>query len=285
MAVVYKLYQPLWSWQYKFYRSTCLLKQIINTRKTIPLNAVISQNVDICNRIVNENILDTEWQSIRETFLQLERITPAIVDSTIMDVCLNKFHLDNAISYFKFLRENNYSLNVGIIGKYLRLYSLKRDSLTDTDKAEIVKTYNVLREKYPYLDSITAEHCIVSLCLTDQWERALELIEMMKLTTSPGITAYSALASAAFKNKRLDIAWKAMSAIALRNMIPQNIAYESYLTYCEQEGAETFSSRIEEMFKFWSEYNIVPQHNIIHMYATTATKYGWSTASTIMSKM
>ncbi|KMQ92668.1 mitochondrial ribonuclease p protein 3 [Lasius niger] len=100
-------------------------------------------------------------------------------------MCLKNFQVDKAIAYFKFLRENNYPLHVAVIGKYLRLYFLKRNSLSDIDKTEIVETYNSLREQHPYLDSNTAEHCIVSLCLTDQWEKAHEIIEMMKITTDP----------------------------------------------------------------------------------------------------
>ncbi|KAM0735153.1 Mitochondrial ribonuclease P catalytic subunit [Formica fusca] len=281
MGMFCKIYRPLWSWHCKFHRSAYfLLDYIPNSRKTIPLNVIIAENTDIYKKIKgNENI---EWASIREKFLQIQQITPAIVDSTIIDICLKNFQVDTAIAYFKYLRENNYPLNVAVIGKYLRLYFLKRKSLTDIDKTEIVETYNALRKQHPYLDSVTAEHCVVSLCLTDQWEKTYEIMEMMKITTSPGTSVYSALASAAFRNGKPDIAWKALLEITSRKLIPQNIVYTSHLQYCELEE-QIFNDRMEEMFKFWAEHSIRPYNRVISAYIDAATKYGWSAAPTTIS--
>lgn len=283
MAVFCKIYRPLWSWHRKIHRNAYfLLNQIPNSRKTVPLNIIIAENADI-NEKINGNLSNIEWSSIREKFLEIRQITPAIVDSTIIDMCLKNFQVDKAIAYFKFLRENNYPLHVAVIGKYLRLYFLKRNSLSDIDKTEIVETYNSLREQHPYLDSNTAEHCIVSLCLTDQWEKAHEIIEMMKITTDPGTSAYSALAGAAFRNGKSDIAWRTLLEITLRRLIPHDIVYTSHLQYCELEGSKVFNDRMEEMFKFWAENSMMPYNRIISAYVDTATKYGWSIVPTTIS--
>lgn len=269
MTLFCKLYQPLKSCSYRFYRSTHVLKHIFNAKKIIPL---ITKNADIYEKMIG-NLSTIEWKDIREKVLQRnEEITPATVDSIIMDMCLNDFHVDNAIAYFKFLRENNYSLNTAVIGKYLKLYVLKQESLTDADKIEIVNTYNALRQKHPYLDSITIEQCIQSLCLTDEWEKAHELIEMLKITTTPGTIIYSALASAAFRNGKPDVAWKNLSNIILRKLMPQNTVYTSHLQYCQLGNANVFNSRMEEMFNFLAKYNVVPRKQIISTYADTSSK-------------
>ncbi|XP_072754329.1 mitochondrial ribonuclease P catalytic subunit isoform X2 [Anoplolepis gracilipes] len=200
-----------------------------------------------------------------------------------MDICTQNFQIDTAIAYFKFLRENNFPLNVAVIGKYLRLYFLKRDSLTDTDKMEIVETYDALKKQHPYLDSITAQHCIVSLCLTNQWEKTYEIMEMLKITSNPGTSVYSALAGAAFKNGKSDIAWKTLLEMTLHRLIPQNIVYTSHLEYCELKGIKVFNDGMEQMFKFWGEHSIRPYTRIINAYINTATKYGWSVAPTTIS--
>lgn len=284
-----KLYQPLLSCHHKFHTNFLLkqcelTKRIPNTKKIIPLSIIV-ENTDIYNNIKNENVLNIKWQSIRERFLQIQQITAATVDSLIIDTCLVDFQVDKAIAYFKFLRENNYPLNVGVIGKYLGLYVLKRDLLTDTDKMEIINTYNALRKNHPYLDSVTAEHCIVSLCLTDQWEKTDELIKLMKITTTPSVKAYSAIADAAFRNGKSDVAQKALLNIVSRKLIPQNIVYKSHLEYCESEGkGEIFNSRMEEMFDFWTEHSMMPYNYVINAYADRATKYGWHTAPTNVNK-
>jgi len=279
-----KLSQPLLFWPYRFYKGRNSVLRFVNTRKVVPLNVIIANNADIYDNIMKKKLSDAEWQSIRERFLQIQEITPFIVDSTIIDMCLKNLQIDNAIAYFKFLRENNYFLNAAVIGKYLRLYVLKKN-LSDEEKIEILKTYNDLREKYQFLDSITAEHCILSLCLTDQWEKSFEILEMLKMTNTPGSTIYSVLAAAAFKNKKSDIAWKFLSELMSdKGLMPQNIAYTSYLLYCELEEKETFNENMAKMFDFWAEYSIMPSSKIINAYIDTAAKYGWFGKATTISK-
>jgi len=285
MTLFYKLYQPLRSCSCKFYKNTYVLsKKNYSAKKIIPLDVLITENADIYEKMTG-NLLTIDWKNIREKVLQKnQQITPAIVDSIIIDMCLKNFNVDNAIAYFKFLRENNYSLNMAVIGKYLRLYVLKHNSLTDADKIEIVKTYNALRQKYPYLDSFTAEECIISLCLTDEWEKTHEIIEMMKITSTPGTTVYCALAGAAFRNGKPDIAWKALSNVVLRKLIPRNFVYTSHLQYCQLQDAKVFNNRMEEMFNFWVKHNIIPYNQITSTYANTARKYGWSTKLVTISR-
>ncbi|KYQ52607.1 Mitochondrial ribonuclease P protein 3 [Trachymyrmex zeteki] len=275
MMLFYKLYQPLRSHFYKFNINTYILsKQSYSAKKVVYLKALITENVDIYEEM-KKNLPTIEWKNIREKILQKNtEITPYIVDSVIIDMCVKYFHVNNAIAYFKFLRENNYSLNAGVIGKYLKLYVLKQN-LTDADKIEIVETYNDLRQKYQYLDYVTAEECITSLCLTDEWEKTQDIIEMVKITSSPGVVICSALASAAFINGKPDIAWKTLSDIVLRKLIPQKNVYLSHLQYCQLEDAKFFNNRMEEMFDFWIKHSIIPFDQIIRAYANTAIKYGW----------
>lgn len=287
MAAFHKLYRPLWSWSCKFHgsaHSLCVTK-LANTRKVIPLNIIIADHADVYDTILKENRLSSaEWQSIRERILRIRNVTTATVDSTIMDLCLKDFKVDKAMEYYKFLKEHNYPLSVAIIGRYLRFYVLKQSPLTEADKTEIVATYNALREKYPYLDANTAEQCIVSLCLTDQWEKTHEIIDMMKITTVPGTTVYSALAAAAFRNDKPDVAWKALSMVAARNLIPQQAAYTSHLQFCERDGKAAFDGRLEEMFAYWAENVMMPYNRVISAYANAAGEHGWSTTATTVSK-
>ncbi|KYN28464.1 PREDICTED: mitochondrial ribonuclease P protein 3 [Trachymyrmex cornetzi] len=284
MTLFYKLYQPLRSHFYKFNINTYVLsKQSYSAKKIVHLETLITKD-DIYEEMKSD-LSTVEWKRIREKILQKNtEITPSIVDSIIIDMCVKYFHVNNAIAYFKFLRENNYSLNAGVIGKYLKLYILKQNSLTNADKIEIVETYNDLMQKYQYLDSVTAEECIISLCLTDEWEKTQDIIEMVKITTSPGSAIYSALASAAFRNGKPNIAWKTLTDIVLRKQIPQKNIYLSHLQYCLLENAKFFNNRLEEMFHFWIKHSIIPYDQIIRAYANTAIKYGWSSDRVTISK-
>lgn len=260
---------------------TYFLSRQIN-KKMITDN-LITKNADIYEKIIG-NLATIEWKNIREKILEKnQEITPVTVDSTIINMCLQNLHVDNAIAYFKFLKENGYPLNTAVIAKYLNLYVIKKN-LTDMDKIEIVKTYNALKQKHQYLDVFTAEQCLRSLCLTDEWEKALEIIEMMKITCNPCTKIYSAVAATAFRNGKPDVAWKILSDMMLYQLIPQNNVYTSHLKYCQLEDTKTFNSRMEEMFNFWFEHSIIPYNIIVSAYADTATKYGWSTKLVEISK-
>jgi len=126
--------------------------------------------------------------------------------------------------------------------------------LSDEEKTEILKTYNDLREKYQFLNSIIVEHCIVNfycnvICivnLTDQWEKLSEILEMLKIANVLRNTIYSTTIyslTTAFKNKKFDIACDFLSELmSMNGLMLQNIAYISYVLYCELERKEDLMS-------------------------------------------
>lgn len=298
MAVHHKLYRYLWFWGYKYQkRAFCLNShneiletgnsQITNgSRKAFSLKKIITTHPDIYNEIVKKDVLNMDWQSIRKDILHAENssVTATTIDSTIIDLCLFEFHVDKAIKYIQFLKEHDYPLHMAIIGKYLRLFYLKRDSLTDTDKREIVAICNALMDKHPCLDSITAEHCINGLCLTDQWERSHEIIDMIKLTSTPSILAYSMLSSAAFQHNKPDVGWDMIHKITSRGLVPQKIVYTSYLQHCEHGDQKHFDNKLEKMFNFWAETENKPYNRVLNAYAEVTVKHGWSGEPTNFSK-
>ncbi|RLU23165.1 hypothetical protein DMN91_005443 [Ooceraea biroi] len=282
MSVFCKLSLSLLSRSYRFRKSAkCLSRGINISRRVIPLRFV-ENNADIKDTLAKKDVSDAEWQNIRDKCLQIQDVTPFTVDTIIIDMCMKHSVLDSAIAYFKFLRQNNYALNAAVIGKYLRIYSFK-GNLDDLEKAEILQTYHDLRKKYPVLDAFTTEHCIASLCCTDQWKEAFEMLEMLKITQKPSGTIYSVLAAAAFKNREPDIAWRTLSQIS-HTQVPRNNIYTSYLSYCKQEGKEAFNKNMLKMFDFWSEHNIRIHNKIIQAYADVASEYGWVGKPTTISK-
>ncbi|XP_025155662.1 mitochondrial ribonuclease P catalytic subunit isoform X2 [Harpegnathos saltator] len=294
MAVYHRLYRLLGSWNSwsSKYQRRVLHQESYNensnsfttrSRKVFYLKDIINTYPNLYNKITREDLSSTDWQTIRESILQYPPVTAITIDSTIMDLCLQEFHVDKAMEYFQFLKEHNYPLNIAIIGKYLRLFALKSDRLTDADKQEIIATYNALLKKHPYLDSITAEQCIIGLCLTDEWEKSEEIIKILKFTSMPGTTVYSAIASAAFLHDKPDVGWDAMRRILLRKLTPQEIAYTSYLRYCER-SKELFDNRLEKMFTFWADNGEKTYNYILNTYAQAAKNHSWSAAPTYISK-
>ncbi|XP_032679949.1 mitochondrial ribonuclease P catalytic subunit isoform X2 [Odontomachus brunneus] len=301
MAMCRRLCQPLWSWSYKYQKRTfCVklnneilesnteeaqLKSSFRKYKTVSVKYISQKCSDLYDKIMKEDLSSKDWQDIREGILQNPPVTATTIDSVIMDLCLLESRIDKAIQYFQFLKEHDYPLNVAIIGKYLQLFVLKRDQLTDAEKREIVAICDGLMEKYPCLDATTAERCIYSLCLTDQWEKSYKLIDMIKLTTTLKEYVYSTLAAAAFEHNKPNIGWDAMQKISIRDWAAQNThMYTSYLQYCERGGSKLFDSRLEKMFTFWADTGLQPRSKILNTYAKVAGEHGWSALPTDITK-
>lgn len=297
MAVYRRLCQSLWSWSFKYQKQAFCVKlqneefglhnedkKILadGSRKTFSIKNIMKTHSDLYNKILKEDQSNTDWESIREDILRIPQITNMTIDSTIMDLCMLGSQVDKAEKYFKFLKERNYPLHMAIIGKYLRLFFLKNQqcNLTDADKQEIVAICDDLMKKYPCLDWITAQNCIVGLCLTDQWEKSFEILDMLIVSTTPTSTVYWALAYAAFLHNKPDIGWDMMQQVASRRAIPWNNTYTSYLQYCQHGGRELFDDRLEKMFAFWADNDMKPYNSVLDEYAAVAGEYGWSAAIT-----
>ncbi|XP_012541370.2 mitochondrial ribonuclease P catalytic subunit isoform X2 [Monomorium pharaonis] len=122
------------------------------------------------------------------------------------------------------------------------------------------------------------------LIIKDEWEKILEIIEMIRITTNPGSNVYSALVSAAFRNGKPDVAWKALANLVSCKLFPHDNVYTSHLQYCQLEDTTTFNNRMGEIFNFWTNNGIIPHNQIISAYADAASKHGWSIKFVIISK-
>lgn len=249
------------------------------------LEELMTKKESVWEKILKEELSSSsDWRSVRESVLREESMTETTVDNAVMDFCSKARDAETAMRYFKFLRENNYPLNASITGKYLRLYVAKSRELTEEERKEIVETYEALRKVYPNLDWKTAEHCVNSLCLTEEWERTGEIIEMIKMTSNPGTSVYSSVAGAAFRHEKPAVAWEALSKVVSRKMLPMNTAYVSHVRYCKQGGAESFDERLEEMLGFMRKNAITPREGVAKRYAEAADEYGWRGGKTSIDK-
>lgn len=75
------------------------------------------------------------------------------------------------------------------------------------------RRYENVRKAHPILDAITLDNIIQALSLTKNWETCINLMNEIKITSTPSSTCYSVLIAAAFSNDSDEIAWKLLNEL------------------------------------------------------------------------
>lgn len=220
-----------------------------------------------------------QWIRFRDKIEKNSKTDRAIsLDLVIMQLCNSLKNFDLGKCFVKYLTENKSEMNAAIVGKYLQLLYLNRDNLTEDDRKEILSMYRHLRLKYPLLDGLTAESCILALSLTDCWRESEELLEILKISCSKASSAsYSAIAVAAFKNGDPEIGWKYFNELVEQKKKPSSEAYIAYVDYCLKnfENADDCLKEIEKLLSFLGQHNLLPDKIVTEHIKQVFEKFGW----------
>lgn len=137
------------------------------------------------------------------------------------------------------------ALYIGLQGKH---GAEDKESLIFKSYSEINKITNVF-------DSMTAKYLISGLSMTSKWRETLDILEIAKLTVSPGKSYYSPIVAAAFRNYDQDLAFKLLDEMAQKGMQPQNCVLLEILQVCKDIGDNTL---LEKYFTYIWHYNWLP---------------------------
>lgn len=259
--------------------------QTFTSRKSNKLRFIVNSDLEINEKLKNnEKIDDNHWTLARERLLKNFKTTEASVDSQIFDICSYFRRKDEAVNYFKFLERNNYQLNLNTIGDYFKTFSSHNEPLTPEEEEKICKMYDDLRKKYPLLDGMTAGSCIHALSLTKRWKECLELLDMLKIASSPGVSVLKSIICAAFKNEEPLLGWKIMEEGISKDPLDHYV-YVSYIDYCQKHFKDTkLKNEIEKMFNFWREHKVLLPEHVIKNYVETYEQCGYKATFTSILK-
>lgn len=254
-------------------------------RKANSLRYIVESDLTINEKLKNkQNIEDSQWILTRENLIKNFRLSETNVDSQIFDICSYYDRLDEAANYFKFLERNNYQLNLNIIGNYFRTFYNKNTPLTPHEEEDICKIYDDLRKKYPLLDGMTASSCIYALSLTKRWKESLELLDMIKIASRPGVWVMRSIICAAFKNKEPLLGWKMMQESITNGPLDHSI-YMDYAEYYQKNlKGDQLKNEIEKMFNFWREHYVLPPKFVIKKYVEICDTLGYDANFTSVSR-
>ncbi|CAO1405542.1 unnamed protein product [Diamesa serratosioi] len=217
-------------------------------------------NSNIIDSVLSKNKTKIEWETLRKDIIANERhISEVNLDSNIIGMCFKDIRLDVAESYIDFLQSKSIDINNATVGKLLRLYhvySVKNGTVPKNEKA-ILELYSSLTKKHSLLDATTAENAIHGLCVTKEWMKSFELLDMIKITSSPNSTTYSVIITKAFSSGCEDVGWKLMNEMMKNLKEPRS---DVYLAWFKNY---TKVDELEKMLMFISDNGFLISDEVI----------------------
>ena len=204
-----------------------------------------------------------EWEAIKDKVCAGNRaISHYNIDAIIIGLCGRLMQLDVGLSYLEHLTVSGRKLNIATIAQFMRMCYFCR--VKGIDEQLILSMYKDLCSRCPIMDAYTAENAILGLCLTTNWKLGLDLLDMIKLTCSPGSTVYNVLIKTAYDNDEPNISLRLMSEMLQRGRNVRPEVFHALLDYCHR----TFPSHkprwqmVEECLKMFVENGLKPTKDV-----------------------
>ena len=249
-----------------------------NQTQSLFVQKLLTSDVDLLTHLQSKKPLSqSDWKKARKDLLKFDYLNKNNVDAAITNLCSTFENNDAILSYINFLKNNDYEINLYMSATFANIF-LKKSSLNDVEKQEIYAMYDRVRKKYPILDAVTCQKFIQVLCLTDRWKEAIELLDMMEMSTPINSLALSSIISAAFLHGETDIALKYMSLANEKKMIVFSKAYERYIEYCSKtfKDEKSLEKNLLKMFEFLKKYNTVISEDILNQYLKIYEHLGYT---------
>lgn len=244
------------------------------------LSRFFSSNYKPKNTIrIKTNVLDdvlmnpqagVEWESVRKELIANERfVNSSNVDAFVIGTCSKERRLDIAKSYVDYMKSKSLNINDASAGKLLRLFYNHHqneamedcEKISDEDEAEIVKLCDSLLGKYEIVEASLAENLIHGLCLTKNWMKSLDLLNQIRMTSSPNATTYSIIISKAFDEDHNELAWNLLSKMSNEQFMPKSATLLKVFKKFQRDDVET-----EKMLSLMSERSVMLPERTIEQY-------------------
>ncbi|XP_026672036.1 mitochondrial ribonuclease P catalytic subunit isoform X2 [Ceratina calcarata] len=229
-----------------------------------------------------DNVPKETWENMRRYVMDSE-FKPLIVDTFVLQMCINEKYPQAGISYYKFLESNNYKPSVSTLSTYLKLYGMRDDPLTKGEKEHVLSICKNISNTYTSLNSELANVLVRCLCQVGEWQEAVKIIENYKENHLHIRDAVSNLISYFYENGKEDLGRKYLVASLKTSLGPSKFAYDSYLKHCLKEK-DKFNERIENLFILWNKYGLKPVQRVVLEISNACNQSGWSVVPTTISR-
>ncbi|XP_064547198.1 mitochondrial ribonuclease P catalytic subunit [Drosophila montana] len=224
----------------------------------VPSDQLDQLKADYLDR--RSELSNEDWHRVRNILTDSYKyINGSNVDAVVLGLCSSAEKLPLAKSYLSYLQAQGIEPNAATLGRLLRVYNAAYHTrtLSDEEQAEIVHICDTLQGAHETLDASSCEHLIHGLVATKQhWQRAVPLLDMMKVTSAPSVAAYSTLAAKAFSAEQPELAWRLLEEMLQARKLPKCEVYLAHLAQSAQQ-AQTLGAQLERLLLFLERHDIV----------------------------
>jgi hypothetical protein len=243
-------------------RGVCSVRQSQHDRESDSDDEDSLQDENILVSVITKGkrLSSSEWQTIKDQVCARSRgVNCYNIDATVIKLCGKFTQLDMGLSYLEHLTASGTKLNIATVAQVMKMYYLCR--MKGIDEQLMLSMYEDLHSRCPVLDAYTAESAILGLCLTKHWKLGLDLLDMIKLTCTPGGLVYNALVKVAYDNNELHISQQLISEMLKlgRHIKPE--VFHAQLDYYDRTSAGHRLQRwklVEGLLKMFVENDIKP---------------------------
>ncbi|XP_017064161.1 mitochondrial ribonuclease P catalytic subunit [Drosophila eugracilis] len=228
---------------------------------SLPPDRMDQLRSDIFER--RQELSSAEWTEVRQSLVEgYKHINGHNVDAVILGVCSEPRQLPLAKNYVEFLRSRGSKPNAATLGRLLRVYNAAYHErpLSKEEQDEILQICRTLQAEHETLDANSCEHVIHGLVATDgeHWQGALSLLDMMKVTSTPTLAAYSALVEKAFCAEKSDqeLSWRLLEEMATARKPPKCEVYLALLNRLAKETTQ-LPVQLRRLLEFLERYEIL----------------------------
>ncbi|KAJ8719521.1 hypothetical protein PYW08_011696 [Mythimna loreyi] len=228
--------------------ATRVFSQNVYTRERHP-----DEQIDYLKSIIENNAED--WTVVKNDVLSKQgNVTQKNIDAIMLKFMVGFKNHKAALSFAEHVVNSGDELSLGTINALLHLYYEigKSNKLSKEQTKFIVDVHNSLHDKYKFLEYSTCERLLHALCIINEWEKALKVLDEIHLSSVPSHSAYSTLIATFFKlNKKKKALELIQESIKHKRPLLEN-AYEAWLDYIlrKYKDKKVVAKHLDEVFSF-----------------------------------
>ncbi|XP_010294345.1 PREDICTED: mitochondrial ribonuclease P protein 3-like, partial [Phaethon lepturus] len=170
-----------------------------------------------------------EWNRLRESFQSPEIFEEVMFNSMIR--CNSP--IDVAKSLLTHVAESNGDIAYNLLIKYLAL------CVQQGQTSEICDVYDIMKIRFKILESGAYNLFIRGLSNSDQWRKALTLLEEVKKIMIPSRTNYESCIKAASRHQEMSLAFELYHEMLTKDLVPTLDVLQAFFDFSRgMKGAE-----------------------------------------------
>lgn len=231
-----------------------------------------------------------DWLAIKNNVLSMNgTINEKNFEGVLLRIITTSKKMNVGVSFASHLLQLNEELSLGSINGLLTLYYNlgKENKLKEEERKFILDSYEKLYEKYKSLDFATCEKLLHALCIINEWEKALKVLDDLSLSSEPTHSAYNILIATIFNNNKKDKALELIQRCMLSKRKLQFEAYEAWINYVlrNYKNKEVIVKHLNEIFINISSNCLLIDLNTAIKLQDVYSTLGWNANLTRIKKL